>query len=119
MRTLSIIKADTGGFVGHTAVHLRRRPALVLSLDGPPRVVCPGYQVTGGRLIGPRDMFDDPAVDRTRRQAEEIMDYLRRHGPFEPHRLPLEETEYTTMPQVAARLADCWEPIAKPAPAIA
>lgn len=23
MRTLSIMKADTGGFVGHTAVHLR------------------------------------------------------------------------------------------------
>jgi fructose 1,6-bisphosphate aldolase/phosphatase len=84
--------------------------------DGPPRVVCLGYQVTGGRLIGPRDMFDDPAFDGTRRQAEEVMDYLRRHGPFEPHRLPLDEMEYTTMPQVAARLADRWEPILKPAP---
>ena len=31
------------------------------------------------------------------------MDYLRRHGPFEPHRLPLDEMEYTTMPAVAER----------------
>jgi fructose 1,6-bisphosphate aldolase/phosphatase len=37
------------------------------------------------------------------------MDYLRRHGPFEPHRLPLDEMEYTTMPSVAERLADRWE----------
>jgi fructose 1,6-bisphosphate aldolase/phosphatase len=37
------------------------------------------------------------------------MDYLRRHGPFEPHRLALDELEYTTMPQVAAHLADRWE----------
>jgi fructose 1,6-bisphosphate aldolase/phosphatase len=29
---------------------------------------------------------------------------MRRHGPFEPHRLPLEEMEYTTMPQVAKKL---------------
>ena len=31
---------------------------------------------------------------------------LHRHGPFEPHRLPLEEMEYTTMPQIMGRLAD-------------
>jgi fructose 1,6-bisphosphatase len=36
-------------------------------------------------------MFDDPAFDRTRSQAAEVFDYLRRHGPFEPHRLPLDE----------------------------
>ena len=53
--------------------------------DGPPRVVCLGFQVTAGRLIGPRDLFDDPAFDRSRQQANEVMDYLRRHGPFEPH----------------------------------
>jgi fructose 1,6-bisphosphate aldolase/phosphatase len=29
---------------------------------------------------------------------------MRRHGPFEPHRLPLEEMEYTTMPQVMEKL---------------
>jgi fructose 1,6-bisphosphate aldolase/phosphatase len=36
------------------------------------------------------------------------MDYLRRHGPFEPHRLPLDEMEYTTMPGVEARLQERW-----------
>jgi fructose 1,6-bisphosphate aldolase/phosphatase len=39
------------------------------------------------------------------------MDYFRRHGPFEPHRLDLDEMEYTTMPAVAERLADRWQPI--------
>jgi fructose 1,6-bisphosphate aldolase/phosphatase len=79
--------------------------------DGPPRVACLGFQLTEGRLIGPRDMFADPAFDEARRQANVAMDYLRRHGPFEPHRLALDELEYTTMPQVAAHLADRWEPL--------
>jgi fructose 1,6-bisphosphate aldolase/phosphatase len=77
--------------------------------DGPPRVVCLGYQLREGRLHGPRDLFDDPSFDRARQQCNEVMDYLRRHGPFEPHRLPLDEMEYTTMPSVAERLADRWE----------
>jgi fructose 1,6-bisphosphate aldolase/phosphatase len=72
--------------------------------DGPPRIVRLGFQLTKGKLIGPRDMFDDPAFEPSRRQAAEIADYMRRHGPFEPHRLPLEEMEYTTMPQVASKL---------------
>jgi fructose 1,6-bisphosphate aldolase/phosphatase len=33
------------------------------------------------------------------------------HGPFEPHRLPLDEMEYTTMPVVAGKLASRWVPI--------
>jgi fructose 1,6-bisphosphate aldolase/phosphatase len=78
--------------------------------DGPPRVVCLGYQVKDGRLNGPRDMFDDPSFDRARQLANEVTEYLRRHGPFEPHRLPLDEMEYTTMPSVAQRLKDRWEP---------
>src|SRR3990170_6229425 len=73
--------------------------------DGPPRVVCIGFQLADGLLVGPQDMFDDPAYEPTRRQAAEIADYLRRHGPFEPHRLPLEEMEYTTMPAVAKKHA--------------
>lgn len=40
---------------------------------------------------------------------------LRRHGPFEPHRLPLEELEYTTMPELERRIADRWEPMVAPA----
>lgn len=76
--------------------------------DGPPRVVSLGYQIKDGRLIGPRDMFDDISFDYTRQKAGEIMEYLRRHGPFEPHRLSLDEMEYTTMPQVAEKLAKRW-----------
>jgi fructose 1,6-bisphosphate aldolase/phosphatase len=86
--------------------------------DGPPRVVGLGYQVTDGRLIGPRDLFADPSFDRARTIANEVMDYLRRHGPFEPHRLPLDEMEYTTMPGVVKRLADRWEPIEGAVPVI-
>ncbi|WP_208028813.1 fructose-1,6-bisphosphate aldolase/phosphatase [Rhabdothermincola sediminis] len=82
--------------------------------DGPPRVVALGYQVHGGRLVGPRDLFDDPAFDRARVQANDMMDWFRRHGPFEPHRLPLDELEYTTMAALEKRLADRWQPILSP-----
>ncbi len=79
--------------------------------DGPPRVVALGFQLAGGKLIGPADLFADPAFDEARRQANIVADYLRRHGPFEPHRLPLEEMEYTTMPDVMKRVQDRWEPL--------
>ena len=72
--------------------------------DGPPRVVAVGFQLSGGMLIGPRDMFADKSYDLARHQANEMADLMRRHGPFEPHRLPLEEMEYTTMPEVAKKL---------------
>ena len=49
-------------------------------------------------------MFADKSFDNARKLANNIADYMRRHGPFEPHRLPLEEMEYTTMPQVAKKL---------------
>ena len=74
--------------------------------DGPPRVICAGFQVANGKLIGPRDMFADPAFDEARRQANLAAEYLRRHGPFEPHRLPLEEMEYTTMSAIMRKLGD-------------
>jgi fructose 1,6-bisphosphate aldolase/phosphatase len=72
--------------------------------DGPPRVVAAGFQIQDGKLVGPRDMFDDPSFDETRRLANLAGEYMRRHGPFEPHRLPLDEMEYTTMPQVMKKL---------------
>jgi fructose 1,6-bisphosphatase len=31
--------------------------------DGLPRVIALGFQLAGGRLVGPRDLFDDPAFD--------------------------------------------------------
>lgn len=72
--------------------------------DGPPRVIGAGFQLSEGKLIGPRDMFDDPSFDRTRRMADEITDYMKRHGPFEPQRLPLADMEYTTLPEVRKKL---------------
>lgn len=77
--------------------------------DGPPRVTCLGFQLAEGKLVGPRDMFDDPSWDEARRDANIIADHLRRHGPFEPHRLPLEEMEYSTLPQVMQKLGDRWQ----------
>ena len=76
--------------------------------DGPPRVACVGFQLADGRLIGPRDMFDDPSYDEARRDANRVADVMRMHGPFEPHRLPLDEMEYTTMPQIMKKLEGRW-----------
>lgn len=72
--------------------------------DGPPRVICLGFQLANGKLIGPRDMFDDPAFEYTVQFGSSIADYMRRHGPFEPHRLPKEDMEYTTLPKVLEKL---------------
>jgi len=77
--------------------------------DGPPRVAALGFQIANGKLVGGIDLFDDPAFDTARRKAQEIADYMRRHGPFEPHRLPLEEMEYTTLPKVLEKLKDRFE----------
>ncbi len=74
--------------------------------DGPPRLIGLGFQLAEGKLIGPSDLFDDPAFDMTRAKAEEIADYMRRHGPFMPARLGPDEMEYTTLPQVLKSLED-------------
>lgn len=78
--------------------------------DGPPRVIAAGFQLANGKLIGPRDLFDDPAFDQARQEANIVASYLRKMGPFEPHRLPLEEMEYTTMAGIMRRLEPRWEP---------
>ena len=77
--------------------------------DGPPRVICLGYQLCNGKLVGPRDIFADKSFNLARHQANEMADMMRRHGPFEPHRLPLDEMEYTTMPDVMEKLKDRFE----------
>jgi len=79
--------------------------------DGPPRVMAAGFQLADGKLIGANDLFDDLAFDLARKQANAIADYLRRMGPFEPHRLPLEAMEYTTMPEVSKKLASRFQDI--------
>ncbi len=87
------------------------REANPTRFDGPPRAIAMGFQIANGKLIGPHDMFDDPSFDETRRLCNTVAEYMRRHGPFEPHRLPLEEMEYTTMPEIMRRLADRFEPL--------
>ncbi len=73
--------------------------------DGPPRVIAAGFQIANGMLIGPRDMFKDKAFDHARKVASDIANILRRQGIFEPHRLPSEEMEYTTLPKVIEKLS--------------
>ncbi len=79
--------------------------------DGPPRVIALGFQMKNGKLTKPLDLFDDLAFDRTRVEAQHITDYLRRHGPFEPHRLPMEDMEYTTLPHVMKKLGSRFKKI--------
>lgn len=77
----------------------------VTRFDGPPRVVALGFQISDGQLIGPADLFADPAFDRARDLAAQITDYMRAHGPFMPHRLGSEEMEYTTLPDILRKLS--------------
>lgn len=79
--------------------------------DGPPRIVALGFQLTDGKLIGPRDMLADRSFDRARQIALEQADYLRHMGPFEPHRAGLDELEYTTMPELMKRLQERWRDV--------
>ena len=80
-----------------------------IRFDGPPRVIGLGFQINDATLGFPVDLFDDPAYDNARRQASDIADYMRRHGPFEPHRLPSEEMEYTSLPGVLEKLEERFE----------
>jgi len=79
--------------------------------DGPPRVVALGFQLCHGKLIGPADLFDDPAFDRARMLANQVADYMRQHGPFMPARLGPDEMEYTTLPQVLEKLKERFKPV--------
>ncbi len=79
--------------------------------DGPPRVIGLGFQLANGKLQGPQDFFADTAFDRARETANILADYLRSLGPFEPHRLSLDELEYTTLPLVMEKLEGRLKPI--------
>jgi fructose 1,6-bisphosphate aldolase/phosphatase len=81
-----------------------QRNARCTRFDGPPRLVGWGFQIKDSKLVGPSDLFDDPAFDLTREKANKVADYMRRHGPFMPERLGPEEMEYTTLPQVLENL---------------
>jgi fructose 1,6-bisphosphate aldolase/phosphatase len=56
------------------------------------------------------DLFDDPAFDLARKEAQEYMVALRRMGEFEPARLGTEAMEYTTLPQVLEKLKGRFKP---------
>jgi fructose 1,6-bisphosphate aldolase/phosphatase len=79
--------------------------------DGPTRVIALGFQLAHDYLIGPCDLFNDPSFNEVRRLCNTIADHMRRHGPFEPHRLPMDEMDCTTLPLVMEKLRDRWEPM--------
>ncbi len=72
--------------------------------DGPPRLMAAGFQISGGRLIGPHDLFDDPSFDEARSLANKVTEYIRRHGPFEPHRLAAEGLRHTAIDEALLRI---------------
>lgn len=78
--------------------------AKMTRFDGPPKVGALGFQLHDGYLEGGVDLFDDPAFDYVRQTAAQIADYIRRMGPFQPHRLPPEEMEYTALPKILAKV---------------
>jgi fructose 1,6-bisphosphate aldolase/phosphatase len=69
-------------------------------------VIAAGFQLAGGEFLGPLDLFDDPSFDPVRARAMEIVEYMRRHGPFEPHRVPHDQMANTPFPPLLARLED-------------
>ena len=85
-----------------------RDDAAPARFDGPPRAVALGLEVALGKLSEPRDLFADPSFDRARDEANHLADVLRRHGPFEPHRLPLDEEEQAELPAATARTESRW-----------
>ncbi|MCL4438913.1 MAG: fructose-1,6-bisphosphatase [Candidatus Thermoplasmatota archaeon] len=87
------------------------KDAKMSRFDGPPKVIGLGFVLKDGKLAGPVDMFDDPAFDGARRTATQVVDYLRRMGPFEPHRLPEDEMEYTSLPRVLEKFKGKFEVI--------
>ncbi len=87
------------------------------AFDGPPRLVALGFQVSNGKIACDdtgkpmiADMFDDPAFDIARREAQELACTLRRMGEFEPARLGPEEMEYTTLQQTLEKLKERFKP---------
>ncbi|MFO7791942.1 MAG: fructose-1,6-bisphosphate aldolase/phosphatase [Candidatus Saliniplasma sp.] len=87
------------------------KDAMCTRFDGPPRAVALGFQLKDGNLTEPGDLFDDPAFDPAREKSANIADYMRKHGPFEPHRLPMEDMEYTTLPAVMEQLEERFEDV--------
>jgi len=77
--------------------------------DGPPRIVGLSFSMKNGKFSEPVDLFSDVSFDDARRQANQLANYMRRHGPFQPHLLPPGEMEYTTLPNVLKKLESRFE----------
>jgi fructose 1,6-bisphosphate aldolase/phosphatase len=67
-------------------------------------VIALGFQLAGGRLIGPQDLFADVAFDDARRTASAVAGYLRQLGALSSQHLPAKEMEYTALPEAMKRL---------------
>jgi fructose 1,6-bisphosphate aldolase/phosphatase len=104
-----LVAGDMRGSHNFPLMPVSQKDAHPTRYDSPPRVIALGFQLNNGKLQGPVDMFDDPAFDLARQKCNEIADYIRKHGPFEPHRLPADEMEYTTLPEVRKRLEKKFE----------
>lgn len=72
--------------------------------DGPPRIIAMGFQVGNAKLVGPVDIFKDISFDITRKRCMKAAEYLRAHGPFEPHRAGETDLEYTNLPKILEKL---------------
>ncbi|MBM4237226.1 MAG: fructose 1,6-bisphosphatase [Euryarchaeota archaeon] len=91
--------------------------------DGPPRIVCLGFQISNGKFQGledpesppgihtPIDYFAGSVWNEARRRATKVSIYIRGHGPFMPGILSPEEMEYTTRPSVLGKLKERMEDI--------
>ncbi len=89
--------------------------------DGPPRIVCLGFQISNGKLAADDDgnplfvdFFEDVAFDGARQEAIQMSQFLRRMGEFEPARLGPEAMEYTTLPEVLKALEPRFKKNKKP-----
>ena len=103
--------ASAGCWSGHHAPSCRLQSECDPTVtNGPPRTICLEFRVNNGRLIGPADMFDDPAFDPVRRRGFELAEMLRGHGPFESHRIPVSGTE-PGLSSPDQRLRTGWEPL--------
>ncbi len=85
--------------------------------DGPPRVVALGFQIIDGRLVGPRDMFDDPDFDEARQTCATVDDEVRWPSGIGGYGRPgggaAYDAAHTPLARVMERLEGRWETMAE------
>ena len=88
--TLSVIKADVGGYVGHSSIH-------------PNLMDVAREKLSRAKEKGPLIDFHVTSVGD---DLELIMIHRKGVDSEEIHRLGLDELEYTTMPEIMKKLED-------------